>query len=254
AIENRKGTVRKWKAANGESGETKMFAGYGYIQRTNGIDEDEVDVFVGPDPRAEMVYIVEQQIPETGLYDETKCMLGFSNKKQAEAMYLTNFDNPDFMLYTTAMDMDQFKRWLQETAPKPGEMMTKAETETTPPFRLVVPFQKARVPAYIGAATSQAGNQSPSPGTSANYLTADIPPRPEPQSLKDVGYRPDSRELMEHFYAGLDAENPLKVDKEVYHIRNPVRIVRPIEVPARWEEAAREARAGANDRMRYVIM
>ena len=253
AIENRKGTVRKWKAANGESGETNMAVGYGYIKRTNGMDEDEVDVFVGPDPRAEMVYIVEQQIPETGVYDETKCMIGFSNQKQAEQTYEEHYDRPGFKLYTTAMEMDQFKRWLQETAPKKGEMMAKAETETTPPFRLVVPFQKARVPAFIGASTSQAAARSPSPGTSANYIMMDIPPRPQPQSLKDVGYRPDSRELMEHFYEGLDTENPLKVDKEVYQMQNVVRIVRPIEVPERWKEAAEEAREGTEDRRRYVI-
>ena len=253
AIENRKGTTRKWKAPNGESGQTKMYVAYGYIKRTNGIDEDEVDVFVGPDPRAEMVYIVEQQIPETGLYDETKCMIGFPNQKQAEQTYNEHYDRPGFMLYTTAMDMDQFKRWLQETAPKKGEMMEKGETETTPPFRLVIPFQKARVPNYIGAATSRAGNRSPSPGTSANYIMADIPPRPVPQSLRDVGYRPDSRELSEHFYQDFEAENPLKVDKEVYHIQNPVRIVRPIKQPKEQEEAAAEAREGHEDRMFYLV-
>lgn len=254
AIENRKGTVRKWKAPNGESGQTKMHVGYGYIKRTNGIDEDEVDVFVGPDPRAEMVYIVEQQIPETGLYDETKCMIGFPNQKQAEQIYNEHYDRPDFMLYTTAMDMDQFKRWLQETDPKPGEMMEKGEPETVPPFRLVIPFQKARIPNYAGAADSQMGNRAPSPGTGANYISADIPPRPEPQSLKDVGYRPDSQELAEHFYLDFDAENPLKVDREVYHIQDPVRIVRPIEHPKEQEEAAAEAREGADDRMRYLVM
>lgn len=253
AIENRKGSVRKWKAPNGESGETKMHVGYGYIKRTNGIDEDEVDVFVGPDPRAEMVYIVEQQIPETGLYDETKCMIGFPNQKQAEQTYNEHYDRPGFMLYTTAMDIDQFKRWLQETEPKPGEMMEKTETETIPPFRLVIPFQKAQIPNWVGGASSQAGNRAPSPGTSANYITAHIPPRPTPQSLKDVGYRPDSRELAEHFYQGFDAENPLKVDKEVYHIQNPVRIVRPIEQPKEQEEYAAEARQGADDRMRYLV-
>lgn len=250
AIENPAGSVRTWKDGQGGTGETKMQYGYGYIKRTNGIDEDEIDAFVGPDPRADMVYVIEQQLPKEGRYDEAKCFLGFSNQDIAEQAYQAHFDRPDFQLYTTAMPLDQFKRWIQETAPKKGEMMKSSDSK----FRLVIPFQKARVTTIVGAATSQAGNQSPSQyGTTPNYVFHDIPERPQPASLKDVGYRPDSRELAEHFYQDFEGVNPLKVDKEVYHIQNPVRFVRPIDLPTVMDEAQEMAREGAEDRMRYLF-
>ena len=68
AIENKDGSVRKWGDVNGDHGETKMQGvSYGYAQGTLGADEDEIDVFVGPDPRAKMVYIIEQQNPGNGI-------------------------------------------------------------------------------------------------------------------------------------------------------------------------------------------
>lgn len=246
-IENKKGAIRKWKDAEGNTGETKMLCGYGCIKRTNGIDEDEIDVFVGPDPKAEMVYIVEQQIPQTGLYDEQKTMLGFANQKDAEKMYQAHFDRPDFALYTTAMTVDQFKRWVQITKPNKGEMFTKSKSK----LRLVIPLEKG-LDANVGAATSQAGNRNVT-GTGPNYIFQDIPPRPKPQSLKDVGYRPDSRELQEHFFEGFEGQNPLKVDKKVYELENQQRFVRPIVMPDEWGEAQEQAREGSEVRMQRLL-
>ncbi len=523
AIENRKGTVRKWKDGYGGTGETKMLVGYGYIKRTNGIDEDEIDAFVGPDPTAKMVYIIEQQIPESGRYDEQKVMIGFSNKDHAEQVYLEHYDNPDFKLYTTAMDIDQFKRWIDQTNKLKGEMLEKSKPRLVIPLtnRLkkggpfigprggkwedaahTIPWkgelgdirtgaikisnesvhklvdkllegtstnkhglvmskleyksiehtiriasggeQKIRVYLYqeegqnpgswgynisgkathsvrgdkqldrvsvslhvkgnpkgthiddlkrslravlaheithvadprvltevrkkidqrdfeanpptkldmdnykkylnepievtaslqqvvrdlasekiikylawsregakelktlsptkfldmsdrwektgqhytpenrkrflklaarilqgikdgtidqgivkgldpmVGAATSQAGNRNVV-GFGPNYLIADIPKRPDPQSLKDIGYRPDSREMIEVAVEDLKAENALKRDREVYEFQEPVNIVRPIEVPEEWKQYSKEARKNHRDHLIYVI-
>ena len=394
AIENKKGTVRKWRDAQGGTGETKMLAGYGYVKRTNGIDEDEVDVFVGPDPQAKVVYIIEQQIPETGQYDEQKCMLGFRNQREAEQLYLDSYDRPGFKLYTTAMAVDQFRRWLAVTKPVKGEML-KSDSK----LRLVLPLRKSQLglfstskpaeapppvarkqrggpyvgprgglwadpehtipwggehgglvgqttllapgardvsreeheqpvlealaakqrkafdtamgeykaagddyraryealahaetagnhlvdvlrelgqvqrskdwakkvrkvrrnkmyyyrmakslDANVGAATSPMGNRNVT-GFGANYITATLPEKPEYQSLRDVGYRPDSRELAEAFLDDIDAENPLKRDKAVYEFQETVRHVRPIEVPDEWRESQEQAREGHEERM-----
>jgi hypothetical protein len=250
AIENKAGTIRRWKDAEGNSGETKMLVGYGYIKRTNGIDEDEVDVFVGPDPRAEMVYVIEQQIPQTGLYDEQKCMLGFGSQSDAEQMYQAHFNRLDFALYTTAMTVEHFKRWLQFSGKSKGEMF-KAKPEDRH-LRLVIPLAKKSLDPMIGAATSQAGNRNVV-GAGPNYIFHEMPRKPKPQSLKDVGYRPDSRELQEHFFQDFEAENPLKRDREVYEFPEHQRFVRPIEMPDDWEEAAEEAREGHEDRMAYLV-
>lgn len=269
AIENKKGSIRKWRDAQGGTGETKMLAGYGYVKRTNGIDEDEIDVFVGPDPKAEMVYVIEQQISETGVYDEQKCFLGFSNQKQAEQLYLDSYDQSGFKLYTTAMTVDQFKRWLAVTRPAKGEMF-KATPEK---LRLVIPlspeksevenFRKSRrsqldamgvlkgIDPVVGAATSQAGNRNVT-GFGANYIVEELPEKPEYESLEEVGYRPDSRELAEHFYDDSDTENPLKVDKEVYDFQETVRHLRSIEIPEAWGEAQSQAREDHQKRMQYL--
>lgn len=250
AIENKAGSVRTWEDGQGVEGKTEMLVGYGYIKRTNGTDEDEIDVFVGPDPKSEMVYVIEQQLPKEGRYDEQKCMVGFPNQLMAEAVYQAHFDRPDYQLYTTAMPLDQFKRWIQETQQAKGEMMKASESK----YRLVIPLSKARVATIVGAATSQAGNQSPSQyGTTPNYIMQGVPDRPVPESLKDVGYRPDSRELSEHFYQDFEAENPLKRDREVYEFPESERIVRPLVVPDEMAEAQEDAREGADKRMRYLL-
>jgi hypothetical protein len=116
AIETDVGSVRRWTAPDGSTGETRMSVAYGFIEGTGGADGEELDVFVGPDPRAELVYLVEQQNPATGLWDEQKAMLGFSNQADAEACYRRHYDAPDdYLLYATALDMPAFKRWIAET-------------------------------------------------------------------------------------------------------------------------------------------
>ena len=61
SIENRKGSIRRWYDPHGkEKGHTTMKYAYGYIRRTKGTDGDHVDVYIGPNPEADRVYIVNQ--------------------------------------------------------------------------------------------------------------------------------------------------------------------------------------------------
>ncbi len=61
SIENRKGSVRRWKDPYGkETGATKMHFDYGYIRRTEGTDGDHVDVYLGPNPGATHAYVIDQ--------------------------------------------------------------------------------------------------------------------------------------------------------------------------------------------------
>jgi len=131
AIENKEGSVRKWTDVNGATGETKMVGvNYGYVKGTMGADEDEIDVFVGPDPRAKLVYVIEQQNPDTGTYDEQKCMLGFPNQKTAERAYMLHYDDPDtFIITVEPMEVEHFKRWVSTTKPKKGEMAKSSKDD-----------------------------------------------------------------------------------------------------------------------------
>lgn len=140
AIENKEGSVRKWKDLNGNSGETEMVGvSYGYVEGTLGADEDEIDVFVGPDPRATEVYVIEQQNPHTGQYDECKAFIGFGNQKSAEFAYKLHYDNPmNFIITVQPMSLDHFKRLIARTQPLEGEMMKATEPTANDELKLVI--------------------------------------------------------------------------------------------------------------------
>lgn len=128
AIENKEGSVRRWGDVNGEHGETKMVGvSYGYAQGTLGADEDEIDVFVGPDPRAGMVYVVHQQNPATGIYDEMKAFLGCSSVEQAKKLFMLHYDSSEFFGWIETFSVDSFKRLIYKTKPQIGEDLTSKD-------------------------------------------------------------------------------------------------------------------------------
>lgn len=145
AIENRKGTVRTWKTPEGDTGKTRMEYAYGYAKRTSGDDEDEIDVYVGPDPRSKRVFVVNQLDTATGRHDEAKCFVGFRSEGDAKLAYLSHIDDPAMFGGCLAMDIDAFKRWLGITQPKPGNDLRET--------RLTVPLQKARIKTPEGGKT-----------------------------------------------------------------------------------------------------
>jgi len=65
--------------------------------------------YVGPNPESEIVYIVNQNDPTTGEFDEQKVMLGFNSEKEAKAAYLKQYDRPGFFGDIVKMDIDTFK-------------------------------------------------------------------------------------------------------------------------------------------------
>ena len=88
---------------------------YGYIKRTEGKDGDHVDVFIGPDPKLELVYVVNQQDPETKAFDEHKCLLGFRSESEARRGYLANYQRGWKGLGSIyPLTIEQFRWWLSE--------------------------------------------------------------------------------------------------------------------------------------------
>jgi hypothetical protein len=120
SIENPKGSVRKGVDPDGKEWRTKMHHAYGYIRRTEGVDGDHVDVYIGPDEDASNVYIVHQRkAGDWQKYDEDKCMLGFSTKEAARRAYLRQYDDPRFLGPITTMPFDEFKTKVLATFDKP---------------------------------------------------------------------------------------------------------------------------------------
>jgi len=121
AIENKRGGIRSGTDPGGKSWAVVMKHHYGYIKGTEGRDGDQIDVFVGPNPEAELVYVVDQVNPggKRRNFDEHKCMLGFTTKKDAKEGYLANYAGDwQGLGNITPLTMGQFKEWLKDGDPK----------------------------------------------------------------------------------------------------------------------------------------
>ena len=82
------GSVRTGERKDGTPFKTNMKCSYGYVPDTTAAgDEERLDVYIGPDESADMVYVVEQVRKDTGEFDEYKVMLNFDSLEDAEKMY-----------------------------------------------------------------------------------------------------------------------------------------------------------------------
>lgn len=109
SIENRKGSIRRGVDKDGHEWKTKMHADYGYCRGTVGKDKDHLDCYIGPNQDSRRVFIVHQNDPTTGRYDEDKCLLGFNTPEEAKALYLKQYDRPGFFGEMDETDIDTFK-------------------------------------------------------------------------------------------------------------------------------------------------
>ena len=115
-IENPKGSVRSGVDAKGKRWENTMNNTYGYMRGTEGVDGDHIDVFLSDNPEEGNVYVVDQQNPETGEFDEHKVMYGFNSMEEAKEAYLANYTPGWKGLGTiTEVSKDEFKRWINSS-------------------------------------------------------------------------------------------------------------------------------------------
>lgn len=124
SIENPVGSTRSGTAKDGTKWETTMGSHYGYFKGTEGADGDQVDVFIGPRPDLDTVFVVDQIDPETGMFDEHKVMMGYPNIEAARAGYLANYDKDWKGLQAiTEMPLATFRNWVKSReARKPAAM------------------------------------------------------------------------------------------------------------------------------------
>lgn len=118
SIENPEGSERRGTSPDGTAWANRMAGHYGYIRRTEGADGDQVDVFVRPGTAPEFsgpVFVVDQVDPSSGSFDESKVMLGYDSREQAEGAYRDSY-TPEWrgMGKVVEMDVPTFKRWLAE--------------------------------------------------------------------------------------------------------------------------------------------
>lgn len=116
SVENPAGSERRGTAPDGTPWANRMAGHYGYIRRTEGADGDQVDVFVRPGTPPDFsgpVFVVDQVDPAGGGFDESKVMLGYGSREEAERAYRDSY-TPDWrgMGKITEMDVPTFKRWI----------------------------------------------------------------------------------------------------------------------------------------------
>lgn len=112
-IENPKGSTRSGVDRHGKRWSVTMRHHYGYIKRTEGADGDHVDVFIGPHPESDLVFVIDQIRPDTGRFDEHKVVLGARTRDEAKQIYLSNYQHGWRGLGAISeMDLEPFKDWL----------------------------------------------------------------------------------------------------------------------------------------------
>lgn len=154
SIENPAGSMRSGTDRKGKKWQNYMPHDYGYITGTRGKDGDQVDVFIGPHSKSELVTIINQIDPRTGKFDEHKCMLGFFTKAEAIEAYKAAYD-PKWkgLGSATSMSLDQFKKWVRS-----GRKMGPVQFAVA---SLVEPVEFARFPRFkINKAHSEIGWKS----------------------------------------------------------------------------------------------
>lgn len=97
-IENQAGTIRKGIDSNGHEWAVQLKAHYGEIRGSTGADGDYVDCFINPEYMPDEqsiddpVFIVNQNDPYTGEFDEVKVMIGWNDIDSAKAAYAENYE------------------------------------------------------------------------------------------------------------------------------------------------------------------
>ncbi len=144
-FESLKGDVRKGVDPDGRPWEVTMPAHYGEFAETAGNDGDAIDVYVGPNPAADVAYVVHQKIPGTEIHDEDKVMLGFNTAADAEACYRAAYTVPGFYGGLTPWPVAELRAVLHAGAhrrlDRPGKARERAGE---------IPAQAAELPKVAG--------------------------------------------------------------------------------------------------------
>jgi hypothetical protein len=162
AIENPKGSVRSGTSPDGSKWESQLPVHYGYVKRTEGADGDQVDVFVGDNPKSEKVWVIDQLDPKTGEFDEHKAVMGVDSTMQALKAYTGSYsDNGARRIgAVTQMSVDEFKAWLKNgDTKKPAGNISTAQAKIKGTTAEVI---DDAVPVDETPAASSAGAETPS--------------------------------------------------------------------------------------------
>lgn len=102
-----------------------MLNDYGFIAGFKGADDDDVDVYLGPDEESLWVTVIHQLKRSEALlwneYDEDKVMLGFESADAAKAAYLAHYDDERYFGSMSVFRLPDFREKLHRVQ---GEAIT----------------------------------------------------------------------------------------------------------------------------------
>lgn len=212
AIETPKGGERSGRDPDGTGWSVRMPAHYGYIERTRGADGDAIDVYVGPQPNSQTVFVIDQVDADTHEFDEHKLMLGYPGIVNALADYDAAFSDGKGPLRrgaVTPITLNELRTWLRtgdtqspfasrpphatrpvEIVPKEGSMSrlykndvinAAASAAAQAAAAVALQLQAAAEPAPVEAAPVAPGAGAISPDAApapvaAPAPTGDVPP------------------------------------------------------------------------------
>lgn len=112
AIETAQGTRRVGKT-DGEPWSVISQAHYGELVGTKASDGDPLDVFIGPWPETEMVYVINQ-VNKDDSFDEVKIMLCFPSEESARNAYMNSYERGwNGLGSLVRCTVEQLKWWLK---------------------------------------------------------------------------------------------------------------------------------------------
>ena len=107
---------------------------YGYIRGTEGVDGDHIDVFLSDDIDGwdgHKVFVVDQRNAD-GSFDEHKVMLGFNDINDAEAAYMSNYEEGwQGLGAITGVSIEEFEKWIASSHRKTKAFAEYKSVKTT---------------------------------------------------------------------------------------------------------------------------
>ena len=130
-IETVKDGERKGTDKDGNEWSVKMPYDYGKIKRTEGADGDAVDIGIGDDHETKKAFILDQNDPETGEFDEHKTFVAMSSKEEVLEKYRKSFsDGKDRVASINETTVDGLHDWAKngDTKTPYADQVKKAAT------------------------------------------------------------------------------------------------------------------------------
>ena len=127
SIENEAGSVRSGVDPDGKPWETRMIFPYGYLLRTEAVDGDHVDVYLGPNLDTPFVYVVHQRkVGDWLSYDEDKVFIGFDSEADVVQAFLQHYNDFRFLGPVTMLPADEFVGKARATFDAPSMIKSDA--------------------------------------------------------------------------------------------------------------------------------